>query len=289
MSAPTLAGKTAVITGGTRGLGLALARACAAAGATVVVAGASAASTARAVAQLREAGAAAHGCPCDVRRPAQVDALADFARTTCGGFDIWVNNAGVAGPYGPTASIPPAEFLAPVETNILGVYYGSLAALRHFLPRRAGKLINVLGRGGDGRIVPFQNTYACSKIWIRNFTLTLAKEYTESGVGIFALNPGMMRTDFMLRPQVVAGHEEKLRALPTVLRLLAFPPEVAARRGVWLAGPATDGRSGLIAKTTTFPMLLGQALREGWRMLRRLPAEGLELTIETTPAAQEQA
>ena len=87
-----------------------------------------------------------------------------------GNIDIWVNNAGYGGIYGPTATIDPQDFERVMRTNIFGEYYGSWVALQHFLAQgTGGKLINLLGRG-DTTPVAFQNAYASSKAWVRNFT-----------------------------------------------------------------------------------------------------------------------
>ena len=279
-----LAGKIAVITGSTRGLGLAMARDFARAGAAVVVSGSSPESTQRAVSALSAEGITVYGHTCDVRDEAAIQRLADYAVATFGRFDVWVNNAGVAGPWGATAHIPTERFLAVVRTNILGTYYGSVVALRYFLPRHSGKLINVLGRGAR-QPVPFQNPYASSKAWIHNFTLAMAKEYKESGVGIYALSPGMMTTDFLCHVSAVAGFEGQLRSLETVIRLLAFPPAVTSRKAVWLASAATDGRTGLVVKTTSTGMMLGSALREGVRRLLGRPAPPLDVTVDAVPPA----
>jgi hypothetical protein len=61
-------------------------------------------------------------------------------------------------------------------------------------------------------------------------------------VGIYALNPGMMSTDFLTHLQAVSGYEKGLNALQTVIRMWATPPEVPAQRVIWLASSATDGK-----------------------------------------------
>lgn len=267
-----LEGKTAVITGGTRGFGLEIARAYSKAGARVVVASRTQASVDQTVESLLKYGARASGLACDVGEGEQVEALANFAVQTYGSFDIWVNNAGIAAPYGPTVHIEPEAFIRVIKTNIFGVYYGSIYAMRHFLPRQTGKLINILGRGDSGS-VPMQNAYTSSKTWVRAFTSALAKEYKESGVGIFAYNPGLMRTDLMEKVDAIAGFEERLTPLNTVMELWANLPEAPAQRAVWLASSATDGRTGLEVKEFDWIHMLSGIVRLG---IRRLLGRGEE-------------
>jgi hypothetical protein len=163
MRTSILEGKVAVITGSTRGLGLAIARVYAREGAAVVLASRSATAVKQAVDGLTAEGAQAAGRPCDVGDLAQVEALATHAMEVFGRLDVWVNNAGISAPYGPTVHIPPDEVTYVIQTNILGVYYGSLVALRHFLSEGKGKLINVLGHG-DRHPVPAKPGYATS-LW----------------------------------------------------------------------------------------------------------------------------
>jgi glucose 1-dehydrogenase len=250
-----LAGKTAVITGSTQGLGFAIAQAYVGAGAQVVISNHRAEDVARAETRLSAPGARACGVVCDVREREQVWALAQAAVAAYGGFDIWVNNAGVVAPRGPTAVVDPEAFSRVVHTNILGVYHGSLAALQHFRPRHAGKLINVVGRG-ERRPNPFGNAYGASKAWIRNFTLALAAEERASGIGIFTLNPGLLDTEITRRPLVVSGYEHLIRGFGRVARWLAAPPEAPALLALHLAGPATDGRTGIEARQAAWPQLL---------------------------------
>lgn len=192
-----LDGKVAVITGSTRGLGLAIAQAYVREGAAVVLAGRSEASLNQALHTVKQQGARVSGLVTDVSDLTQVETLAHHAVRELGKIDIWVNNAGISAAYGPTLSLDPPQFERVLRTNIFGEYYGSVVALRYFLAHnKAGKLINLMGRG-DKEPVPYQNAYASSKAWVRNFTLALAREYAKTGIGIFAFNPGLVDTDLL--------------------------------------------------------------------------------------------
>ena len=272
--------KVAVITGGTRGLGLSIAQAYAAQGAAVIIAGRSQSTLEKALAQLRADGAQAAGFACDVGNLTQVEDLAAFAADTFGRIDIWVNNAGLSAPYGPTVQIPGDAFLRVVSTNIIGVYNGSVVALRYLLPQRSGKLINLLGRG-DSKPVKFQNAYASSKAWIRSFTLSLAQENKGSGVDIFAFNPGLVDTDMLRHVEAVKGYEQRLRPLETVIRLWANPPDVPAQQALWLASSASDGKNGMIVSVLSRRRLMAGLWRELVRRASRKPAPDTSLDIQT--------
>lgn len=273
--------RVVVITGASRGLGLASARACAAEGAAVVLTSRRGDSVEQTVAALRGEGLKVAGAVCDVSDLAQVEALADFAVSEFGRFDVWVNNAGYAGAWGPAAHLGPAAFMRVVQTNIIGTYNGSIVALRRFVPAGRGKLINILGKGADGRPSPNQSAYSSSKAWMTSFTRTLAQEYRASGVGIYAYNPGMMTTDLLTDVVAVSGFEDTLKALPTVMRMWAKPPEVPARRVAWLASAATDGKTGLIVKEMTARSMAAGALREGLARLtgRKLADPPVKVTL----------
>lgn len=262
--------KVAVITGGSRGLGLAIAQAYIAAGAAVVIAGRSQATLDKAVGGLLNGGGRASCLAVDVGSQEQVEALAAHAVRTFGRVDVWVNNAGMGAPYGPTLQVAPEAFEQVVATNILGTYFGSHAALRRFLAQGSGKLINLLGRGWQGKPVPWQNAYASSKAWVHSFTLGLAEETKQggaAGIGIFAFSPGMVLTDMLTDVSVVEGSEEKLSSFPTVVRMWAKPAEVPAAKAVWIASAATDGKTGQVYDILTRGQLLSGALGEVGRKL----------------------
>ncbi len=273
-----------VITGSTRGFGLAMADACGREGARVVISSRKQEAVDAALKELRGKGVTAEGIACDISQLEQVEALGDFATRQFGRFDVWVNNAGGSPPYGPAMHVSPTAFVQTVNTNIIGTYYGALVAMRAFLAEGRGKLINVLGRGSDGRTSAMQTAYASSKAWVRAFTVNLAADYRDSGVGIYGINPGMMTTEMLTDVQVVSGYEKRLQVMPTILRMWAKPPEVPAEKIVWLASSATDGKTGLIVSEMGMGSMAGGALREGVRRVLRRPPADMPMSVQTVPA-----
>jgi glucose 1-dehydrogenase len=273
-----LEGKVAVITGGTRGLGFGIAQAFSNAGAAVFVASRSRKAVEDAVMRITAEGGRASGMPMDVSDLGGMNALAKHAVSKFGKLDIWVNNAGTAGPYGPTMGLTSEAFNQVVQTNILGMYNGSRAAMHFFLAQHSGKLMNILGHGYNGP-VPWQNAYASSKAWARSFTMSLAEETKESGVGVYAFNPGMVLTDLLTDVDVITGSEDRLKNFSTVVRMWAKPPEIPAKKAVWIASPATDGKTGLLISMFSPWTMLQGAFKEGIRSLLSRPAPDIQIRI----------
>lgn len=266
---------TAVVTGASRGLGRALAVALGERGFQVVCAARKVSSLEGTLTELDETRRL--GVACDVRDLGQVQALAVQAQERFGRIDVWVNNAGIAGPYGPTVGLESATFKSVLETNIFGSYHGSLVAIRHFVAQDSGVLVNVVGRGDTGP-VPFQNAYGSTKTWLRSFTLALAKEHAATGIGVHTFQPGLMFTALTQQVQVVDGHQDALSAFGKVLRYLGNPPDVPAKRLADLIVAAPGKKTGRAWG------LRGGILRAIPRLFRGGP--DVDVQLETIPSAR---
>jgi NAD(P)-dependent dehydrogenase (short-subunit alcohol dehydrogenase family) len=225
-----LNGKVIVITGSTRGFGLATARACLAGGATVVITGRSQEAVDRTLTEIQEPGRTA-GFIIDVRDEAQVHHLAQQVIQKYGHFDIWINNAGYSSAAGMVLDMDPREALDMFMTNDLGAMYGTQAAMKHFMERKAGQLVNIYGNGSFLRPATPTAMYGTTKAWLTSFTRSLAKENKGSGVKILGFSPGMMTTDMLTSPRVVGEKaREQMKNFGFVLRFLGKPADVAAKK-----------------------------------------------------------
>lgn len=199
-----------------------------------------------------------------------MEALRDAA-LALGTLDIWVNNAGTAGVYGPTASTPIEDFTQVVRTNILGTFHGSRVALPVFLAQGQGDLVNVSGRGDRGA-VPQQNAYASSKRWVRRFTETLRAETKGTGVRVHGLNPGLVVTDMLGHIRSQPGQEKRLGTLPVVVGLWGQTPDAAARPLLDLV--TSDAAEYRALRTTTLVTRgVGNILNGRLRRSRRMPLD----------------
>jgi NAD(P)-dependent dehydrogenase (short-subunit alcohol dehydrogenase family)/glyoxylase-like metal-dependent hydrolase (beta-lactamase superfamily II) len=196
-----------VITGATSGIGLATARAASKAGARLVVAARDRDDVERLERELSVSGEAL-GVVCDVSSEEDVRELAARAIARFGGFDTWINNAGVS-IYGKLEDVSRDDMRQLFETNYWGVVYGSLAALEH-LKERGGAILN-LGSALSERAIPLQGTYCASKFAVRGFTDALRMEIEKSGypISLTLIKPSAIDTPYVQHAKNYLPHEPK--------------------------------------------------------------------------------
>jgi NADP-dependent 3-hydroxy acid dehydrogenase YdfG len=182
-----LEGRVALITGASRGIGAAVARSLHGHGVKLGLAS-------RSGDDLGIADAVA--MPCDVRDPAQVDAIAEATADRFGGIDIVVANAGV-GAYGPFLELDPAHLEEMIDVNVKGTLYAIRAALPFLLKSDAADIVTLASEAGR-RGLPFEATYCASKFAQVGFTRALDHELRPQGVRCTNVCPGGVATDFAM-------------------------------------------------------------------------------------------
>ncbi|MDP3083059.1 MAG: SDR family oxidoreductase [Rubrivivax sp.] len=186
-----LAGQTALVTGGSRGLGLQIAEALGEAGAKIMLCSRKAADLEEAAAALQAKGIDAQWVAADASDPAQVNMVVDETMARLGQIDILVNNAGAT--WGaPTEDHPLAAWDKVMNLNIRSLFlFAQAVGKASMLPRRSGRIINIASIAGLGGSLEMKFiAYGTSKGAVVNFTRTLAGEWGPHGITVNALAPG---------------------------------------------------------------------------------------------------
>ncbi|MBZ5587312.1 MAG: SDR family oxidoreductase [Acidobacteriia bacterium] len=224
-----LAGRVALITGGSRGIGRAIARMLAEHGAAVAIGARNEAGVSRAVAEIGALnGGRSAGMPCDVRRWEECERLIGHTVAAFGRLDILVNNAGV-GVFAPVEAMSLEEWHLQIATNLDGVFHCCRAALPH-LKRAEGWIINVGSLAGKN---PFAGgaAYNATKFGLLGFSEALMLEVRHSGVRVCCVMPGSVATEFASDQTTGADWKLHPEDVAEVVRdLLAFPARALPSR-----------------------------------------------------------
>jgi short-subunit dehydrogenase len=197
-----------VITGASSGIGLATARMAAQRGARLVLAARSGDALRQLTDELGQEGGDAVYVLADVSIQNDVHKIAQAAQEKFGGFDTWVNNAGV-GMYGKVETTSTDDMKRLFDINFWGLVYGSLEAAK-LLKHRGGAIINV-GSTTSERALPLQGVYSASKHAVKGFTDALRMEFEEEGapISVTLVKPGAVDTPFTLNARNYLETEPK--------------------------------------------------------------------------------
>ena len=238
----SLAGKVAIVTGGSRGIGRSIALGLAEAGADVCIAARKAESLDETLEALRAFGYRAIAVSTNVREMPALQNLIDETKRQLGRVDILVNNAGTNPVFGPTVNIDERAWDAVMNTNLKAVFFLSKMAREAMLEHgEGGSIINISSTGGL-RASGGLGVYSVSKAGVVMLTRVLAKEWGADGIRVNCIAPGLIRTEFsraLWDPQMGAraGNEG------APLGRIAEPDELAGA-AVYLASAASSFTTG---------------------------------------------
>ena len=228
---PQLAGKVALVTGSSKGIGFAIAEALVEAGASVVVSARNPQGVTNALSRLaKQRDGNVVGIPCDVRRYSEVQEMFRRVAAELGGLDILVNNAGVGG-FGPVSELPVDTWDQVIRTNLTGVFYCCREAIPLLRARGGGWIINMASLAGKNAMVDGA-AYCASKFGLVGFSESLMLDVRYDNIRVNYLMPGSVATEFNSR---TASAADAWRIQPEdigqiVLDLLAMPARTMPSR-----------------------------------------------------------
>jgi NAD(P)-dependent dehydrogenase (short-subunit alcohol dehydrogenase family) len=238
-----VAGKVALVTGGSSGIGRATAQIFAREGAKVVVADVGVESGEETVRLIQAAGGEAVFIKTDVAQAADVEAMVKKAVDTYGRLDCAFNNAGIEGVVKPTVEYGEADWDRVLAINLKGVWLCMKAELQQMLKQGSGAIVNTASVAGLVGLSGF-SAYVAAKHGVNGLTKTAALEYAKAGIRVNAVCPGAIRTPMFERGvRDNPGIEEQVVAMEPIGRMAA-PAEVG-EAVVWLCSDAASFVTGL--------------------------------------------
>lgn len=213
----SLAGRIAMVTGASRGIGREIALGYAHAGAHVILAARDEARLAAVAGEIDDASATSDVVPLDVADAAAVRDAVDGVVARHGRLDVLCNNAGISTARGHVADVAPEAFADVQAVNLIGLFACCHAALPHMIAAGYGRIVNV-SSGAAIMCNPGESAYAASKAAVNALTIAMAKEVEASNVLVNAMSPGSVRTDMNPTSDVPPSE-----AVPTAVWLASLP------------------------------------------------------------------
>ena len=246
-----LAGKVAIVTGASKGIGAAAAKALAAKGAAVAVIYSSGKEGAeRLVSQITREGGKASAIQADVSKAADVKRMFEETKKTFGSVDVLVNNAGVF-EFQPLEAITEDGFHRHFNVNVLGTILATQEAVKHF-PQSGGSIVNISSIASENP-VPNSSLYAATKGAIDTLTMALSKELGPRNIRVNTVAPGLVDTEGNRSSGFVGSAAGEAGAAATPLAARFGKPEeiapvivfLASDDAAWLTGERISASGGL--------------------------------------------
>lgn len=192
-----LSGKTALVTGASKGIGAAAARLLASSGANVILAARTERLVHEIADEITQSGGSAMGLACDVSDYNQVATAIQSAKEESGSLDILVNNAGVIDPIARLGDSDPEAWNMAVDINLKGVYHGMRAAIPLMEEQGAGVIVNISSGAAVSALEGWTH-YCATKAAVLSLTRGAHKEYADKGIRVVGLSPGTVATEMQI-------------------------------------------------------------------------------------------
>jgi 3-oxoacyl-[acyl-carrier protein] reductase len=236
-----LAGKVAIVTGASKGIGASIAMHLAAEGAAVVVNFSSSREGAeRVVAQIEKTGGRAVAIEANVSKEAEIKSLFDQTKKAFGSVDILVNNAGIY-EFAPLESVTAEHFHKQFDLNVLGLLLASKEAVQYFGPE-GGSIINISSVVAT-LSPPNAAVYAATKAAVDSVTRSLAKELGARKIRVNSINPGLVETEGTSTSGIVKGDQQRRYEAQAPLGRIGQPQDIAPA-AVFLASSDSSWMTG---------------------------------------------
>lgn len=269
----SFAGKSVLITGGSRGLGLTIARQLATEGARLALLARDQDELNRACAELRGLGGEAFGVPCDLLDRAQSLGAIETVIDRYGAIDVLINNAGII-EVGPLANMRRADFEKSMALHFWAPFNLIQQTIPHMRRAGGGRIVNIASIGGK-IAVPHMAAYSASKFALVGLSDAFRAELARDGIRVTTVAPGLLRTGSQVHAQFKGNHgaEYSWFSLSTALPFAAVSAERAAakiiaasRRGQAALVIGLPARVGVIGNAL-FPSLTGEVMKLVSRLL----------------------
>jgi 3-oxoacyl-[acyl-carrier protein] reductase len=238
-----LKGKTAIVTGASKGIGAGIAKGFGAAGAKIVVNYASdKAGAEKAVAEIKARGGEAVAVQADMSKAAEVTRLFDEAAKAFGRLDVLVNNAGIY-QFAPLEEVTEEQYQRQFSVNVLGPILATREALKHFGPE-GGSVINVSSVASTAAY-PTTSVYSATKAALDSLTRSLAAELGPRKIRVNAIHPGGTETEGVHSAGIIGSEFEQQMVAGTPLGRLGQPEDIA-KVALFLASDAASWVTGAV-------------------------------------------
>ncbi|MFF3103480.1 3-ketoacyl-ACP reductase [Viridibacillus arvi] len=233
-------GKTALITGGGRGIGRSTAIAFAKEGINIGLIGRTLENLENVVAELKEYGVKVAIATGDVSNINEANAAVEKIRGELGAIDILVNSAGIS-KFGNFLELDPEEWAKIIQVNVMGVYYITRAVLPEMIERKTGDIINISSTAGQ-KGAPVTSAYSASKAAVIALSESLMLEVRKHNIRVSTLTPSTVATDMAVELNLTDGNPDKVMqpediADFMVAQLKLHPRVLLKSAGLWSTNP----------------------------------------------------